>query len=322
MRSRFLSNFLAVYMMLAFAWWAVHLLRENVRLRDARIELLEYRFLEQKNNGTLMQLLDYQAIQADYRRRIRMVASEGLFFVGCLVTGLWIIRRSAMREVVLARQRRNFLLSITHELKSPIAAMRLVFDTFARRELTREQTVQLTTNGLRDATRLQSLVEDMLLAARLEDQWHPSIEPIALAGLVQDCVGGLRVRFPDSNVEIDLPADLPPIRADKSGLTSVVQNLLENALKYSPPGSPVRLSAAPLPAAKMRIEVADQGQGIPESERSAVFEKFYRLGNEETRRATGTGLGLYIVRQVVDAHRGSISIRDNTPRGTVFSIEM
>jgi signal transduction histidine kinase len=211
--------------------------------------------------------------------------------------------------------------SITHELKSPLASIRLVLETQCRRDLPREQVEKLCQHGLRDAARLQSLVEDLLLAARLEDNWNPLPEPVDLHTLARDSVRGLQVRFPQANIRIDLPEDFPPVQADKMGLTAVVHNLLENAVKYSPEGAPVALTAERVDG-RFLLRVADQGYGIPDDEKKAVFEKFYRLGNEETRQATGTGLGLYIVSQVVKAHRGKIDVANNHPRGTVFTIEI
>ncbi len=250
-----------------------------------------------------------------------MVVAEGLFFTLCLAVGLYIINRSANRAVALARQRRNFMLSITHELKSPIAGMRLVLETLGKRELAREQLEKLCAIGVRDASRLQNLVEDLLLAARLEDNWKPHTEPVDLAALAREGVSSLQVRFPAARFHLQIPADLPPMLADKPGLGSVLHNLLENAVKYAPEGSTVILSAEHAHG-KTILQVKDQGQGIPDGEKTAVFEKFYRVGNEETRKTSGTGLGLYIVQQVVRAHGGTIVIKDNVPRGTVFVVEI
>lgn len=319
-----LSRILIGYMVLAFSWWAFHLWGQNERLFEAEKQLLETRFSHDNRGLNLTQMqetAEYRRIQRDWQKRRRMVVSEGLFFVACLAYGLYSINRSANREVKLARQRRNFLLSITHELKSPIAALRLVLETIGKHDLRREQLNSLTTNGLKDAARLQQLVEDLLLAARLDDNWQPLPEPVALAALVHDCAARLRVRFPEANIQVQVAEDLLPVQADKSGLTAVVQNLLENAVKYSPEGAAV-IVAAEHTGGKFRLRVADQGQGIPDSEKQAVFDKFYRIGNEETRETTGTGLGLYIVQQVVRAHGGGIRVSDNQPSGTVFEIEI
>jgi signal transduction histidine kinase len=212
------------------------------------------------------------------------------------------------------------MLSITHELKSPIASMRLILETFSKHELSRDQREKLAGDGIRDATRLQNLVESLLLAARLEDNWRPLIEPVDLASLVRDITASLLVRFANARFQVNIPADMPPVQADKTGLTSVLQNLLENAVKYAPQGAPVVLTVERKDG-KVRLQVADQGQGIPESEKKAVFEKFYRLGNADRPNTSGTGLGLYIVDQVVKAHGGTIVVTDNKPTGTIFTIE-
>lgn len=322
---KWLSRGVICYMLLAFFWWAVHLWNENERLFTVERELLELHFTK-KNQGLnetqFKQTSEYQGIESHWRKRKRMIIGEGLFFTVCLFFGLFVINRSANREVSLARQRRNFLLSITHELKSPIASMRLIFETMAKHDLTREQLEKLYANGLRDAGRLQSLVESLLLAARLEDNWRPLHEPVKLEALAQEIVAGLRLRFPEANFKIRMPESFPPIQADKSGLRSILQNLLENAVKYSPEAAAIELSAEKTPAGKLYLQISDSGLGIPDGEKKAVFEKFYRIGNEETRNTTGTGLGLYIVQQVVKAHGWQITLTDNKPQGTVFTIEI
>ncbi len=312
-----LSHFVIGYMILAFGWWSYHLWQQNDRLFEREKQILELQL--SKTPAEAEQ--GYKIAEKAWKSGRRMVIAEGLFFTACLVWGLWVIRRSAAREVSLTRQRRNFLLSITHELKSPIASLRLVLETMIKRNLTPEQRTPLLANGLKDADRLQDLVESLLLAARLEDNWRPLQEPLNFANLAQEVVDSLHNRFPDAVFHLKIPADLPLVQADKMGLVAVVQNLLENAVKYSAEKAPIELSAE-WNAEKLRIRVADQGQGIPDAEKEAVFEKFYRMGNEETRHSTGTGLGLYIVNQVLKAHGGSIRVVDNLPKGTVFIVEI
>lgn len=322
---QWLTTAVLTYMVLAFAWWAFELWRQNDRILASSVQLLEQKYTRSGqgvNLTALRQTDEYERLLERHRRHQRMILSEGIFFTLCLGFGLWVINRAARRELSLARQRRNFMLSITHELKSPIAAMRLALETMARRALNREQIEKICTNGMRDAARLQTLVDDLLLAARLEDDWRPYTEAVEVRPILQDCIANAQVRFPEANIQVDIPANFPPIQADRLGLTSVVQNLLDNALKYSPPGALVRITVEPLPGRQMRLSVADQGVGIPDEEKPAIFEKFYRLGNEETRQTTGTGLGLYIVSQIVRLHRGTIAVRDNTPRGTVFVVEI
>ena len=317
-----LSHFVIGYMILAFSWWSFHLWQQNERLFLIEKQLLERQFSGKNNGLNLTQLegtSEYAKIEKTRRSGRRMVVAEGLFFTLCLVFGLWVINRSANREVTLARQRRNFLLSITHELKSPIASLRLIIETLSKRVLNESQRVHMLSNGLKDADRLQALVEDLLLAARLEDKWQPMPEPLHLEAIARDCSEALRVRFPEAEIKISNPDELPPLMADRVGMVAVIKNLLENAVKYSPKGTSIEVSVT-LIDGKYQISVADHGQGIPDSEKERVFEKFYRLGNEDTRISTGTGLGLFIVSQVIKAHHGSIKVTDNQPQGTIFTV--
>lgn len=321
---RWLSWFLIGYMLLAFGWWAVHLWQVNDRLFAAERAFLEIRFTRKNiglNETAFLQTSEYKTLEAGWRKRRRMIVAEGLFFSACLMVGLYVINRSTQQEIAITRQRRNFMLSITHELKSPLASIRLIFDTLAKRSLDREQTDKLSSSGLREAARLQELVESLLLAARLENDWRPLREPIDLAALVRDCTSSLATRFPMVDIRAQIEEGFAPVQADKQGLTSVILNLLENALKYSPEGSPIIVKAE-RQQGRLRISVMDQGQGIPDGQKKSVFEKFYRLGNELTRQSKGTGLGLYIVKQVVLAHGGAIYLTDNQPKGTIFTIEL
>lgn len=321
---RGLTTFVLVYMVLAFGWWAYQMWQQNERLFQVGYDRLELQYGGPRrgvNRTELQATAEFRALMGHRQKFRRMIIAEGIFFTLCLGFGLYVINRSAKREVVVARQHRNFLLSITHELKSPLAAIRLTLQTLCKRELQREQLDKLCGNGLRDASRLQNMVEDLLLAARLEDNWRPLPEPVDLLKITQDCIRNLQTRFPHATVDVKIAKGFPLVQADAHGLTAVVQNLLENAIKYSPEGSPVELRAEKQND-KVIIRVADKGIGIPAPEREAVFEKFYRLGNEETRKTTGTGLGLYIVKQVVEAHGGTIAIADNQPKGTIFTLTL
>lgn len=319
---KWISRFVIGYMLIAFGWWALHQWNESRRLYETEKALLVSKYKQDGINLTQLQnTAEYQKIVRRWKKQQRMVLSEGIFLTICLVFGLWMINRAANREVMLARQRRNFLLSITHELKSPLASLRLTLETLCKRELKRETLEKLCANGLRDANRLQQLVEDLLLAARLEDNWHPLPEPLDVEAIARDCALGLQTRFPDAVIRINVPPNFLPVQADKPGLTAVIQNLLENAVKYSPEGGTVEFRAERIDG-KLRLRVADQGIGIPNDQKQAVFEKFYRIGNEEVRKTTGTGLGLYIVKQVVTAHGGAITVTDNLPKGTVFTVEI
>lgn len=328
---RLATHLVFAYMIFAFGWWAVHLWRQNDALFLAEKKLLETRFGGSTGgfNQTAFEATEeFKTLQKKFHSRHKMILGEGFFFTACLLFGLWALNRSANFEVKLAQRQRNFLLSITHELKSPLAGIRLSLETLERRaaQLSVEQSAKFCQNGLRETDRLQNLVNDILLAARLDEGWQPQIEPIDLRKLVEEILAGLAVRFPQTQVRIKISDDFPPVRADRNGLLAVVQNLLENALKYSPEGAEVVFSAEKISeksaTRRTRISVADNGMGIPDGEKQQIFEKFYRVGNELTRATKGTGLGLFIVRQVVSAHGGAVFVKNNQPRGSVFSVEI
>jgi signal transduction histidine kinase len=318
-----LSRLVMGYMVVAFTWWAINLWRANEHNFETETALIELK-MSQPNQGInltqLKQTVEYQAVEKKYHSHHRMIIYEGLFFIGCLFLGLWMINRSVNREVAMARQRRNFMLSITHELKSPLAGMKLIFETIAKRSLETNQLQRLTHNGLKDANRLQQLIEDLLLSARLENDWKPLQEPLMLADIATSIADALKIRFP--NAVIELPKDKLLFVGDKQGITSVFQNLMENALKYTPEPANLKVNWQKNNSDKLTLTFSDNGIGISDAEKKKIFDKFYRIGNEETRQTTGTGLGLNIVKQVVLAHGGKIQVTDNQPKGSVFTVEL
>lgn len=323
-RLRLLSYGVIAYMMLAFAWWSVLLFTKNRDAFYAKQDLLRILLVADRRietNEEFYRSKAYQDLEKHYMRQEWMILGEASVFVFSLVVGIWLINRGYFKEVMAAKQRRNFLLSITHELKSPIASIKLVLETMIKRELKREQQEKLMNTALFETDRLHMLVEDLLLSAKLETAYQPYLEPLDLSVLLQDLVHKMQIKYATASIYYEEKVNNPIIIGDKSGLTSVVINLLENAVKYSPeqPKIMVRLLQNP---DNIAFEVADKGVGIPGNEKVQIFEKFYRVGSEDTRRTKGTGLGLYIVEQIVKAHRGKILVLDNEPKGTIFRIEL
>ncbi len=323
-RLRLLSYVVIAYMLMAFAWWSVLLFTKN---RDAFYAKSDYLKLvlvakgEVKTNEEFYRSGAYQDLSRHYQRQEWMILGEAMVFVFSLIVGIWLINRGYNKEVNAAKQRRNFLLSITHELKSPIASIRLVFETMLKRELKREQQEKLMNTGLFETDRLHMLVEDLLLSAKLETAYQPYLEPVNVAELLQDLVHKLQIKYPIAVFHYKESATHPIVIGDKSGLTSVALNLLENAVKYSADTQQIDVSLEQKNG-HIRFAVADQGIGIPDKEKTQIFEKFYRVGSEDTRKTKGTGLGLYIVEQIVKAHRGTIEVLDNEPKGTIFRVEL
>jgi signal transduction histidine kinase len=258
---------------------------------------------------------------ARYRRRIVMMVSEGSFFALLLFVLIGLLWMSLRREVELQRQHRNFLSAITHELKSPLAAIRLSLETVASGRASPEAVPRFLSNALDDASRLQDLVQKVLEATRYgEGGSRIERRHADLSTVVADSVdtfarsalaAGARV---ESGIENGLWAEI-----DAEAIAIAVSNLLENAIKYggAPPLVSVRLATRNGDAV---LEVGDNGGGIPRDEIPMIFQRFYRAGDEMTRTTRGTGLGLYLVQQIIAAHGGSVSVMETGPEGTRFEV--
>jgi len=323
-RLRILSYVVIAYMMLAFGWWSVLLFTKNQDAFNAKKDKMALLMVA---NGSIRTQSDleateaYQVLYQDYKKQEWMIFGEVLVFTIILVIGVVLINRGYNKEIRSAKQRRNFLLSITHELKSPIASIRLVLETFQKRQLKTAQKEQLLRNALSETERLNRLVNDLLLSARLETAYQPNREMVDLPALLQDLVQMLDSKYPQRPFPLAIDDEIPYFMGDQMGLTSVIINLLENAVKYSPIDAPVETSLL-FEGQAIRLLIKDEGIGVTDKEKKQIFNKFYRVGSEDTRRTKGTGLGLYIVQQIVEAHGGSISIRDNVSKGSVFEVRL
>jgi signal transduction histidine kinase len=258
-------------------------------------------------------------IKAEPNRKT-MVMGEGAVFLFLLVLGIFQMHKTLNRKEKLHHQQKNFLLSVTHELKSPLASIKLYLQTILKRDLDAEQRKSFIDNSLKDIERLDDLVENMLLASKIENRSYsfPQAE-FNFSDLLNKVVDRLQVQSCNSQT---IKACVTPnlyIKGDQIAITSVISNLIENAIKYSPDCAVVLVSLVEQ-GDQILLEVADYGPGIPDGEKSRIFEKFYRVGNENTRQTKGTGLGLYIVKKVLAMHQAQVKVSDNLPVGTKFEI--
>ncbi len=324
LRLRLLSYIVMAYMLLALTWWSMLLFTKNRDAFYAKRDLLKIGLVAQglvTNEGEFEQTEDFKKLKQKYERQEWMIFGESCVLVITLLAGLWFINQGYSVEAKANQQSRNFLLSITHELKSPIASIRLVLETLMKRELPKEKADYFAASALKENERLLELVENLLLSARLETAYQPHFELLNLRGIVEELLEKEAHRYPEADFRLKADEDFPLLKLDKPGIISVITNLLENAVKYSE--SPSRVEVRMKLAGKHAvIEVADSGHGISDKEKKKIFDKFYRIGSEETRKTKGTGLGLYIVHQIVKAHKGEIFILNNSPQGSVFRIEL
>ena len=249
-----------------------------------------------------------------------MVLGETAVFLFIFFVGAYYLQKAINQERKLQHQQKNFLLSVTHELKSPLASIKLYLQTILKRELDPAQQKSFITNSLKDIERLDDLVENMLLATKIESNSYTfPKENFNLSELVNSVAGRLQVHTCSSQIiKLSVQQGIS-LLGDKFALTSVVTNLIENAVKYSPPCAEVNVSLR-RSNGQIHFIVADSGIGINDQEKSRIFDKFYRVGSEDTRKTKGTGLGLYIVKQVLDKHQASIKVKNNQPSGSIFEV--
>ncbi len=230
----------------------------------------------------------------------------------------------SITAINLNRRQSNFMDSVTHELKSPIASLKLYLQTLTLREVSDEEREDFHRFMLDDVERLDSLINHLLDAARLEREAVDSeIEDVDVAELLAQCAQSvcLRYRVPDETISLRTEPCI--VRGRHVDLDMIFRNLIDNAVKYA--GSPpsVEVSLRPKSDEEIVVTVADNGQGIPLKMRRKIFGRFVRLGFELEREKPGTGLGLYIVRTLVGRLRGRIRVRDpDDGSGTVFEVQL
>ena len=218
-------------------------------------------------------------------------------------------------------QRRRFVSDASHELKTPLASIRLLSDSILTTEQMDTDTMREFVSDIRTASdRLQRTTEKLLDLSRLDDGIRIIPEPVDLKQITLDALSGLQVLASDRGITVNTDLDDGcVIMANADDMSRVVFNLAENAIKYNVPGGSVAISLKQDEEA-VRLAVADTGIGIPEEDRLNIFTRFYRVDKARSRASGGSGLGLSIVHDAVLAHGGSIDVGANKPQGSVFVV--
>lgn len=268
------------------------------------------------------------ALERTGRAHVRMFVAEGSFFAVMMVAGAALILRALRHEMKIVRQEKNFLAAVTHELKSPLASMRLWVETLLHREVDALSRRRYLGIVLRDVDRLEALVGNVLSAARLEAnpslQVIPALPPLDLAAATQAALDGQQEHARTKGVTLRWVAPPTPVwaRVDAAGWSLVVRNLLDNAIKYSPGAAEVHVALA-CTARDATLVVRDFGVGLAARERRRVFDKFYRVGDEMVRGSAGTGLGLYLVRATLAEHGGRVAVDSaGLGQGATFTVRL
>ena len=295
---------LLAYVLVQFSWWAFLIYDLNVELIYAT-----------SNQPTL-------ELQDELRKKLYMILGEGTVFISLLFLGAIFIRRYAVREQRLAQQERNFLLATTHELNSPLAAAKLNFQTLNRKNLSEENTAKMIDSGLENMGRLEKLVSNILTASRIDSGKYQlkqaAQQLLPIVSLVFDR-NRLMLEKEGIQMTIDIDAEIK-VFVDENALEQVLENIIQNALKYAPN------SAFSIEAREkdrfVSLVLKDDGPGLNAEDLRKIFNKFYRVENEETRSKKGTGLGLFLVKEIIEAHDGNISAYSKPGKGLEFKIEL
>jgi two-component system, OmpR family, sensor histidine kinase CiaH len=211
------------------------------------------------------------------------------------------------------------MMAVTHELKTPISITKLNLETLQKYNLDADKQNKIIRTTLDETARLNFLTNNILVSSQLENKrYNTDQEELNLSGLLGDCVNEFRRRFPERNF-IGLIEEDADVKGDALLLQMLVNNLLENAIKYSPKDSAIKATLKKDGSA-IELQIADNGPGITDVEKKKVFNKFYRIGNEATRKAQGTGLGLYLCRKIAKAHNADITVTNNVPHGSIFAV--
>ena len=263
----------------------------------------------------------------NWREGIKVVL--GIIFFGAIVTGLVLNTIFLVREIRRNEQHDSFINAVTHELKTPIASIRLYLETLQRREVDENQRREFYQSMLVDTERLMGTVEQVLKAGAAGQKKASGHRlPVDFNALVRECVELARVRHHLQPQDLDyrdtLPApDSARVLGDPDELHTAVTNLIDNAVKYSPDGVHIAVELKVSDSEKIVLRVRDQGIGIPQDELKRIFKRFYRVRQRPRSRVKGTGLGLFIVRSIARNHGGKVFAQsDGAGKGTTVTLEL
>lgn len=265
---------------------------------------------------------DTASILAPHRQRRWLLFSLILLLTATIGFGGYLVTRDAARESKLSRLRSRFVADVSHELKTPLASIRLYAETLQlgrfREAAERDQCVDTI---LRESERLSRLVDNVLNFSRIDTGRRTyRLREEDLAAIVRSCLDtfGHRLREEGFALHADIPVSLPPVSLDRDGVTEAVLNLLDNAVKYSSTKKAIACRVHST-AGSAVLEIADQGIGIPKRERERIFATFHRVESNQLN-VSGAGLGLTLVKHVMDAHQGRVEVDSAEDRGSTFRL--
>jgi signal transduction histidine kinase len=240
-----------------------------------------------------------------------------------LLGGLALILRATDREARLAQAKSNFVANVSHELKTPLALLSLFSEILELGRVKNEDKKLEYYRIIREESRrLNKMIDNILDFSKIEaGRKTYNFVHSDMAEVIENVISSYRYQIKNSGFEVqtNIQPDLPPVLIDRDAMAQAISNLVDNAMKYSREVKQLSIKTKTL-GSDLSIEIADHGIGIPRAEQAKVFEKFYRVGNGLVHDVKGSGLGLALVKHIIEAHNGTISVESDVGKGSRFTI--
>ena len=305
--------FLLAYIIAALVWWYIALSKQNSQMAAYKIHILQ---TKGQSSSTA-----YQLILQEKNRKTNQYIGEGAIFFLLIVAGAGFVYAAIRKQLAISQQQQNFMMAVTHELKTPISVTKLNLETLQKRKLDDQQQTSLLNNTIQEANRMNTLCDNLLLSSQMDaGGYQITKEKISLATFIPKIIEDCKIRYPFKVFESIIKTNAE-IVGDAFLLQIAIHNLIDNAIKYSPKDTPIEIKAEQKKETIV-LSIVDVGIGIAANEKKKIFKKFYRIGAEATKKAKGTGLGLYLVDKIIRGHGGKVFVQDNEPKGSIFVIEI
>jgi signal transduction histidine kinase len=302
---------LLLYIIAALIWWFIALQQQNEQMRTYK--LLELKLHDPAYTAKSNAILDQE------KRKTTQYIGEGIIFLLLICIGAVFVYRAVSKQLKITQQQQNFMMAVTHELKTPIAVAKLNLETLLKHKLDEVRQHKLIQSTLEEAERLNTLASNILITSQLEGgNYLLEKEELNFSKLIEAVVTSYIKRFPERTITYSLEPDID-MRGDSLLLQILISNLIDNALKYANRDGTINVLLCRMEQ-KLILDISDEGPGIPDSEKKRIFERFYRIGNEQLRKAKGTGLGLYLCKKIAADHSADIIVTNNKPQGSIFTV--
>lgn len=302
---------LLVYIVAALVFWFIALMKQSRQMTT-------YKLLELKADDPSY-LQKIERITREEEVKAIQYIGEGSIFLLVILLGALFVYRAVRKQIRLSHQQQNFMMAVTHELKTPIAVAKLNLETLLKHKLEEPRKEKLLQMTLLETNRLNTLANNILISSQLDGGgYQMEKEEIDFSALAEGVVHEFTHRFPERRWEVNIEHGIE-LTGDNLLLQILISNLLDNAVKYSPKETAIHVALQRKGTGAL-LHVKDEGMGIPVEERKKIFERFYRIGSEKVRKAKGTGLGLYLCKKIAADHNADITVTNNTLTGSIFTI--